>query len=261
MPILRPFGSVWLLAVLASGCAASSAGPQHADAQEALVIANRILAMEGLVGPYGHVSARSGPDRFLIAAHRSPDSVERRHLAEVPVELSEAAVRDRNWYREIFIHSETYGLLPAVGAVVHVHAPYAVALGTLDGADRVRPTTNPGANLGEFIPIYRATGLIETPETARRVAEALQGQNGILLRGHGAVVVGETVQQAVLRAIYLELEARAQMMARAAGTPLFYTPGETTRFRRTAAVKHAWQYYVEKLRRLEASSTRGQRLD
>jgi HCOMODA/2-hydroxy-3-carboxy-muconic semialdehyde decarboxylase len=220
-----------------------------------LVLANRILAMEGLVGPYGHVSARSGADRFWIADHRSPDSVELSDLKAVSVGLDEAAARSQHWYREIFIHSEIYKELPEIGAVVHIHAPHSVALGTLAGSDRIRPTTNPGANLGQYIPIYGQTGLVESPENARKVASALQGQNGVLLRGHGAVIVGATLQQAVLRAIYLELEAHYQLMARAAGTPLFYTPEETARFSRTTAVEHAWEFYLEKLRRTGKSTS------
>lgn len=242
---------VLLAAAITCSVTPFSAARESADPRDTLVTANRILAMEGLVGPYGHASVRSGPERFWIADHRSPGTVERGHLKAVQVGLTEAAARDQDWYREVFIHSELYKLLPAIGAVVHVHAPYSIALGTLSGTDRVRPTTNPGANLGEFIPIYRETGLIETPERAQRMAAALQGQNGVLLRGHGAVVVGATLEQAVLRAIYLELEAHYQLLARASGTPLFYTPGETARFRHTAAVEHAWHYYLEKLGRFE----------
>lgn len=220
---------------------------------DTLVQANRILAMEGLVGPFGHVSVRAGSDRFWVADHRSPDTVTREDLKEVAVGLSAEEARTRNWYREIFIHSEVYRLLPDVGAVVHIHAPYSLALGTLPVTDRLRPTTNPGANIGAFIPVYTRTGLIETPEAAQAMAKAFEGQNGLLLRGHGAVVIGATLEQAVLRAVYLELEARYQLMARAAGTPLFYTPEETARFSRTTAIEHPWHYYTEKLERLESA--------
>lgn len=242
---------LWLpvAAILGVVCPSLMAQAQAEDPRHTLVLANRILAMEGLVGPYGHVSVRADAGRFWIADHRSPDSVELSHLKAVAVGLDEATARNQHWYREIFIHSEIYSLLPEIGAVVHIHAPHSLALGTLAGNDRVRPTTNPGANLGEFIPVYGETGLAETPANARKVASALQGQNGVLLRGHGAVVVGQTLEQAVLRAIYLELEAQYQLMARAAGTPLFFNADETARFRRTTAVEHAWQYYVEKLER------------
>ena len=206
-----------------------------------LIVAGAIAAL---------ILAMARADHFWIADHRSPDTVSRQHLRRVNVGLSEAEAKSEHWYREIFIHSEIYRRLPDVGAVVHTHAPHSIALGTLSGADRVRPTTNPGANLGAFIPIYPQTGLIETPENAQKLAGTLQGQNGVLLRGHGAVVVGGTLEQAVLRAIYLELEARYQLMARAAGVPLFYGPEETARFSKTTAVEHAWDYYVEKVQAL-----------
>jgi len=240
-----------LTGLLLSG-AVLAALQQEEDILAKLVMANRILAMEGLVGPYGHVSARADGKTFWAADHRSPDSVERKHLKKVQIGLSEEAARGQHLYREIFIHSEIYRLLPAVGSVVHLHAPHSVALGTLSLPERLRPTTNPGANLGEFIPIYGVVGLVENRKTAEQVARALQGQNGVLLRGHGAVVVGKSVEQAVLRAIYLELEARAQLMSRAAGSPIFFSPQETARFSRTTAVEHAWQYYADKLGRRQS---------
>ena len=118
--------------------------------------------------------------------------------------------RSRGLYREVFIHTSIYRELPEVKAVVHTHAPNAVALGTLSVPDnKIFPTTNPGANLGNFIPIYPTVGLIGSPEKGLEVARALEGQNGVLLRGHGMVVVGSSLEQAVLRAIYLEFEARS----------------------------------------------------
>ena len=81
-------------------------------------------------------------------------------------------------------------------AIVHTHAPYAVALGTLQRSDnnKIFPTTNPGANLGNFIPVFQPVGLISTPEKGMALARTLQGQNGVLLRGHGTVVVGSTLE-------------------------------------------------------------------
>ena len=234
---------------------ASTAARQEAKAPlDTLVMANRILAMEGLVGPYGHVSVREDAGHFWIADHRSPDTVERQHLRQVDIGLDQAKAEAEHWYREIFIHSEMYRMYPNVGAVVHVHPAHSTALGTLSGSDRVVPTTNPGSNLGAFIPIYHQTGLIETPEQAQKVAGTLQGQNGVLLRGHGAVLVGGRLEQAVLRAIYLEVEARTQLMARAAGTPLFYSPEESARFSKTTAIAHAWDYYVQRVQALRPSA-------
>ncbi|MDA2934088.1 class II aldolase/adducin family protein [Acidobacteria bacterium AH-259-D05] len=223
------------------------------EVREKLVLANRILAMEGLVGPFGHVSVRIGEEpKFRIADHRSPDEVTIDHIKEVNIEISPEEAKSRGLYREVFIHSSIYRELPDVKAVVHTHAPYAVALGTLGLPDnKVVPTTNPGANLGNFIPVFQTVGLVSTPEKGLQLARALQGQNGILLRGHGTVVVGNSLEQAVLRAIYLEFEARAQIRSRAAGEPIPYQSHESDLFKQTVAVDHAWHYYLDKLKRLE----------
>ena len=222
------------------------------DPREQLVLANRILAMEGLVGPYGHVSFRVGDEaRFRIANHRSPDQVVVDHITEVTLDITPEEARSRGLYREVFIHTAIYRELPEVKAVVHTHAPNAVALGTLSVPDnKIFPTTNPGANLGNFIPIYPTVGLIGSPEKGLEVAQALEGQNGGLLRGHGMVVVGSSLEQAVLRAIYLEFEARSQMRARAAGEPIPYRSEESDLFKRTVAIEHAWHYYVDRLKSL-----------
>ena len=222
------------------------------DPREELVMANRILAMEGLVGPYGHVSLRVGDEpRFRIADHRSPDQVVVDHITEVNVDITPEEAQDRDLYREVFIHASIYREIPEVKAVVHTHAPYAVALGTLSVPDnKIFPTTNPGANLGNFIPVYPTVGLIGSPEKGLQVARTLQGQNGLLLRGHGTVVVGSSLEQAVLRTIYLEFEARSQMRARAVGEPLPYLSDESDLFKRTVAIEHAWHFYVDKLKTL-----------
>ncbi len=220
------------------------------DVREKLVVANNILAMEGLVGPFGHVSVRmDGRGTFRISDHRSPNEVTVDHIKEVRIDITPEAVEQQDLYREVFFHSSIYRELPEVNAVVHTHAPFAVALGTLQRShNKVLPTTNPGANLGNFIPGLQSVGLIITPERGMELARTLQGQNGVLLRGHGTVVVGTTLEQAVLRAIYLEFEARTQIRSHSAGEPIPYTASESDLFKRTVAVEHAWHYYVDKFR-------------
>lgn len=226
------------------------------DSRETLVLANRILAMEGLIGPFGHVSTRVGPTKFLIAKDDEHGGawVEAADFVELDTALTTNDVRKQGLYSEVFIHSGAYNEHSEVKAVVHTHSPYVIALGTLILPDgKVLPTTNPGSNLGNFIPMFSVIGLIQTPEQGQRVAQALQGQNGVLLRGHGAVVVGASIEQAVLRAIYLELEARTQLLSRAAGSPGFYQSAESDLFKATGAIDHPWHYFVEKVRRQAAA--------
>jgi ribulose-5-phosphate 4-epimerase/fuculose-1-phosphate aldolase len=250
------FGRRALLACACAGVAAllgahgarAQAGP--ADAREKLVLANKILAMEGLVGPFGHVSLRLGPTKFLIASHDAGPWIEAGDLIELEVDLQEELVKTRGLYSEVFIHSSMYREHAGVNAVVHTHSPNAIALGTLAlPGGRVLPTTNPGANLGNFVPIFSEVGLIQNAEKGQKVSRALAGQNGVLLRGHGAVVVGGTIEQAVLRALYLEIESRVQLTSRPAGEPIFYRPEESDLFKETRSVEHPWEYLVEKVKR------------
>lgn len=226
-------------------------GPGDPALKEKLVLANKILAAEGLVGPFGHVSVRSNSKNgFFIAKHESADRVELADIIEMQTDVTPETVQKNNLYSEIFIHSSMYREYPAVGAVVHTHAPYAVALGTLRiQGNRVSPTTNPGANLGNFIPIFPEVGLVRDPERGLKIARTLAGQNGVLLRGHGTVTVGRTLEQAVLRAIYLELEARTQIWTRSAGGPVFYETDESNLFKDTRSIDHAWHHYEEKVRK------------
>lgn len=219
-----------------------------AQALDKLVLANRILVTEGLVAPFGHVSVRSAAgNTFFIAKHEPADLVEAKDIVEVETDVTPESAKARHLYLEVFIHSSMYQESAEIQAVVHTHSAYALALGTMEAPrNRIRPTTNPGANLGNFIPVFPEVGLVLTPEKGLKIARALQGQNGVLLRGHGAVVVGRSLEQAVLRAIYLELEARAQMVSRKAGKPIAYKTIESDIFRNTPATDHAWRYYAEK---------------
>jgi HCOMODA/2-hydroxy-3-carboxy-muconic semialdehyde decarboxylase len=201
------------------------------------------------------VSLRLGPSSFLIAKDEDASGawIEASDFVELNTQPTPDDVRRNGLFSEVFIHSGAYRELASVNAVVHTHSPNAIALGTLRiPDDRVTPTTNPGSNLGNFIPIFSRVGLIQTPMQGQQVARALQGQNGVLLRGHGAVTVGTSIEQAVLRAIYLELEARIQMISRAAGSPIPYKSAESDQFKDTNAVAHPWHYYVEKVKRQQS---------
>ena len=85
-----------------------------------LVIANRILANEGVVDAYGHVSIRHPhhPERYLLSWSRSPELVERTDI--MAFTLDGNLVSDgRAPYLERFIHGAIYEAGPDIHAVVH----------------------------------------------------------------------------------------------------------------------------------------------
>jgi HCOMODA/2-hydroxy-3-carboxy-muconic semialdehyde decarboxylase len=57
--------------------------------------------------------------------------------------------------------------------------------------------------------------LIRTPELGRALAESVGQSTVVLIRGHGNVVMGQSLRQTVFRAVYTEINARVQIQAQA----------------------------------------------
>src|SRR5437763_13430892 len=90
-----------------------------------LVTANRILAREGVVDSFGHVSARhpDNPGHFLLSRARAPDCIETDDIMEFTLEGAEIDARGRAPYLERFIHGAIYEARSDVHSVVHNHSP------------------------------------------------------------------------------------------------------------------------------------------
>jgi len=188
---------------------------------EDLVAANRILAAHGVIDAYGHVSVRSprDPKRFILARAIAPETVQAEDLLEYgldgePVDAS----RTRDSVTERYIHSEVYRARPEVMAVVHNHSPSVVPFSVTDVP--LRALFHMAAFIGEGVPNFEIRRvkkgsdlLIRTSELGRALAKTLAAKPAALMRGHGSVVVGENLQRAVGRSVYLELSARMQMQA------------------------------------------------
>src|SRR5579871_737580 len=119
-----------------------------------LVIANRILAHQGVVDAYGHVSMRhpTNPERFLLSRSRSPELVEERDIMEFTLDGKVIGDDKRPPYLERFIHGSLYEARPDVGAVVHSHAEETLAFG-ITGVP-IRPVIHVAANMGAEVPLW-----------------------------------------------------------------------------------------------------------
>jgi ribulose-5-phosphate 4-epimerase/fuculose-1-phosphate aldolase len=221
-----------------------------ADLRRDLVTANRIAHHEGLFEAFGHISARvpGSQDRFYIARRMSPALVTQDDLLGMDVRgnVVEGSGRPN---MEFWIHAGIYAARPDVNVVVHAHPPYCVALANV--GQTVRPLTITGTVFTEPIPVFRTFGLINTPELGQAVAACLGERRAMLLRGHGANVTGQSIQEAIVSAIYLEQEALAQWRAMAIGQPEFFTQAELDRTGPVAfdpvSFERAWDYYLARL--------------
>ncbi|MGH6967593.1 MAG: class II aldolase/adducin family protein, partial [Stellaceae bacterium] len=155
-------------------------------------------------------------------------------------DLAGAAIdpRGRQPYLERFIHGSIYAARPDVMGVVHSHSPSIIPFGITP--QRLRPVFHMGGFLGDDVPvwdIHEFSGdtdmLVVSVAQGDDLARAL-GRNVVaLMRGHGSVAVGPTLQHAVYRAVYAEINARLQGEALKLGPVKYLTPGEARRARET----------------------------
>ena len=121
-------------------------------------------------------------------------------------------------YLERYIHSEIFKVRPDINAVVHNHSPSVIPFGV--STVSLRPLFNTAAFIGEGVPTFEIRDfqesgdlIVKTPHLGASLAKTLGAKPAALMRGHGAVVVGESLMLAVVRGIYLELSAKLQMQA------------------------------------------------
>ncbi len=199
-------------------------GPVAASVLEDLAAASRILAAEGVVDAFGHVSMRhpAHPERYLMARSISPARVVPGDIIEYDLESTAINANGRGSFLERFIHGEIYKARPEVMSVVHSHSPSVVPFG-LVGVPMQAMFHNAGF-IAAGVPIFDiaekfgATDmLVSDLEKGVALTEVMGNHDIVLMRAHGSVACGPTLQTAVFRAVYTEVNARIQHMTVALG--------------------------------------------
>jgi len=221
---------------------------------EDLVAAYRVLAEYRVIDAYGHVSMRS-PDnaqRYFIARSLAPELVQVEDIMEYDLDSRPLDERGRESVRERFIHGEVYKARPEVMAVVHNHSPSVIPF-SVSGVP-MRPIFHMAAFIGEGVPNFEIRDvekgtdlLVKTPQLGAALAKTLGRHPASLMRGHGAVVVGENIARAVGRSVYLEQSAVLQMQALALSQNVVYL--DAAEVRASVPVqdyKRAWPMWREK---------------
>ena len=186
---------------------------------ESLIDAGRILEAEGLRDfTRGHVSIRkpSDPSLFYMKPHSFGfDEITEENVVICNLDGDKVEGGGRR-HSEVFIHSEIFRARDDIASVIHTHSPYAVAFAATGQA--MEALSQPGALFFESLPVFAETiDLIRTPEQGRAVAAALASHKAVLLQGHGVVVAGASVEEAVIRSLMLENACMIQLAAKAAG--------------------------------------------
>jgi HCOMODA/2-hydroxy-3-carboxy-muconic semialdehyde decarboxylase len=226
------------------------------QARDELVTANRILAREGVVDSFGHVSIRhpDRPDRYVLSRARAPECIEVEDLMEFTCDGTPIDPAGRKPYAERFIHGALYDARPEVRAIVHHHSPSVIPFSVTKA--QLSPVMHMCAGIGTRIPTWDSrtsfgdTNLLVTNmEMARELAAALEQRPVILMRGHGCVVAGMSLREVVFNSIYLQLNADLQMKASRLGDITFLSEGEIAavlRTRNSFTFERAWEFWCRR---------------
>jgi ribulose-5-phosphate 4-epimerase/fuculose-1-phosphate aldolase len=229
-----------------------------AELRHELAVANRILGHEGVIDAFGHVSLRhpDRPDRYLLSRSRAPALVEPDDILEFTLDSEPVAPPTVQLYAERVIHGEIYKARPDVIAVCHHHSaaimPFAIS------GEAIVPVFHLGAAMGPVAPFWDSRDdfgdtnlLVVKPEEGASLARALGKHSMVLMRRHGATVVGASLRELVFRSIYSCDNARYLAEAKRLGNFGPLTPGEIAMaqelYARPNTHSRAWEYWAVRL--------------
>jgi HCOMODA/2-hydroxy-3-carboxy-muconic semialdehyde decarboxylase len=201
-----------------------------------LVLANRILYAQGVVDGFGHVSVRHdrSPEHFLLARNMAPALVRREDILVFDLAGDPLDARGRRVYLERFIHGEIYRARADVRSIVHSHSPSLIPFGVTGRA--LLPVFHMSGFLGEGAASFEIRDvagdtdmLVSNAALGAALARTLGERSTVLMRGHGSTVVGSSLEQAVYRAVYAEVNARLQLQAMALGTVTYLNAQEAAK--------------------------------
>lgn len=207
----------------------SSGGPVDPTLIDDLVIASRILAQNGILDGWGHVSMRhpKNPERYLISRARAPALVKAEDIMEFDLDSNPVDQRDRRIFVERFIHGGVYKQRPDVMAVVHSHSPTMIPFSVTD--EPLKAITHIASFMCEQVPVWeiRDVGipnglLVCNNEQGTSLACCLGKGPIALMRGHGNVVVAPDIKRVVHRALYAEVNAQQLALALSFRRPVKY---------------------------------------
>lgn len=218
-----------------------------------LVLANHILANAGVLDAFGHVSVRH-PDRdghFLLSQSKAPELVQADDILEYDADAVPVDGVGRPQYSERFIHSEIYRARLDVLAICHHHSPSVMPF-CVAGLPVV-PVYQHGALIGRHVPMWDSRDefgdtnlLVTNGAQGASLARALGSASMVLMRHHGATVVGLRLKEMVFRAVAACKNAEYQYRAMALGPVHGLTAGEIEMAAKVppAAVDRAWDLWA-----------------
>ncbi len=221
------------------------------ELKKILAMSSRMLFNAGLVDYSGHISVRiPGSDHLLILPHP---------VSRATVKADDMVVTDfagkviEGKYKapsEVYMHARAYKARSEVQSVAHLHN-HMVATLSMVNKPFYPASSNPGAFFGPGpLPLYMDPALIHTIEQGDAVARTLGKADAVMLRGHGSMVVGQSIEWVFAGCVDLEEAAARFYKASLLGSVMVYNDDETQRVmngrRKDAVVQKVWDHNVAK---------------
>jgi len=222
-----------------------------------LVRANRILAHEGIVDAWGHISVRNpeNPNTYFLSRSRSPGRVTMDDIIEFNLDNTPVTPTDMPLYTERPIHGMTFQARPDVRSVIHNHCqeilPFAVT------GSEMRLATHNSRVIGGTVPVWDITDrfgdtdfLVTTNAQGSDLSAVLGRGRAVIMRAHGATVAGETISNAVNIALMMKRNAIAILEGLKIGPIKYLTQGQIdfvndTGKRAARGHDRGWEYLCE----------------
>ena len=173
----------------------------------------------------------NNPNRYFLSRSRAPGLVQPDDILEYDLGSNPIVPPTTRPYSERVIHGEIFKARPDVNAVCHHHAPSIMPF-AISGTPLV-PVFHLGAAMGRAAPFWDSRDefgdtnlLVVKPEEGASLARALGNHSIVVMRRHGATVVGGGLRELVFRTIYSAKNAEHQLAAHMLGHVSPLTEGE-----------------------------------
>jgi ribulose-5-phosphate 4-epimerase/fuculose-1-phosphate aldolase len=219
----------------------------ESESREKLATVGRIFAMQGMLGLFGHVSVYDPATKKVLLTPAMGSDKANFHAEEmVPADLDGRPLDGRGRPPvEWPIHTALHAARADALAVAHLHTPYATLFAI--AKRKFRPVTLQGTIFSAGVPLYREAHLVTTPERGRRLAKVIGKNRAALLRGHGIVVAGKTLEEILYTALVLEDDSKKSLQASSLGSLGFISPKDCRAFGAEIAMERraqrAWDYF------------------
>lgn len=221
-----------------------------------LITAIQVLIQQNVLDAFGHVSVRhpNNPEYYLLAKALPPNIITKDDLLEFDLDSNPVDNFDEQLYGERYIHGNIYQARPDVHAVCHHHSP-AIMPFSVTGTP-LQPVSQTGAAMGKHVPFWDSREefgdtdlLVSTPDQGDSLAKKLDYAWMVIMRRHGACVVGRTIRELVLRAVFSCRDALIQTQAASIGTiePLSSGERDIASQLREASINRCWIYWTSQL--------------